>query len=233
MSEQVSEARIPWRALVGDQEPDSWLENARRTLLFHSHCSMHQAIAGATGLSYHSVHKCLSGSRKPRRIPDAIRECLNGWLNCAADGGAPDIPDEFRAVPAERMMDMLPALLRRYDTKSALYQAIAERTGVQPTTVRRYFYESGRVCYAPLSVYRVAQDLVGEPEGEPLADSYLSDDRTRHLAHCLARECRDVLVRWRSNGHDPELEVRYRNLRRALITTIKEQRAAPLEGCSD
>jgi len=233
MSQQVTDARIPWHLLVGDQEPDSWLEMVRTSLLFHSHCAMHQAIAAATGLSYHSVHKCLSGSRKPRRIPDAIRTCLTGWMDCVADGRTVDIPDEFRAVPTDRMLRLLPALLSRCGTKSAIYQAISERTGVQPTTVRRYFYESGRVCYAPLAVYRVAKELAAEPRPPSSADSYLADEQTRHLAQRLARKCRHVLVRWKSNGHDPELEVEYRRLRRALITTIKEQRADPPEGCLD
>ncbi len=110
---------------------------------------------------------------------------------------------------------------------------MADRTGVQPTTVRRYFCDSARVCYAPLSVYRATRELASDASRNATADSYLSDERTRSLAHRLARKCRNVLVRWRSNGHDPELEMEYRRLRRVLITTIKEQRSAVPEGCLD
>jgi hypothetical protein len=233
MSEQLREPRVPWHVMVGDQAPDAWLEMARATLLFHSHSAMHQAVARATGLSYHSVHKCLSGSRKPSRIPAAIGTCLNCWLDCVAAGRIPEIPDEFRAVPSERMLRLLPALLERYGTKSAVYQAVGERTGVQPATVRRYFCENGEACQAPLGVYRQARDLACGLSPSGPVNSYLADEQTRNLAHQLARMCRSVLADWKSNCDDPGLEVRYRSLRRALITTIKEQRDAVPEGCLD
>jgi hypothetical protein len=233
MSQQASLSRIPWNVLVGDQEPDAWLEMARRALLFHSHSAMHQAIAQASGLSYHTVHKCLSGSRKPRRIPRAISTCLTGWLDCLAAGGAPDIPDEFRAVPADRMQGLLPALLARCSTKSAIYEALAQRTGVQPTTMRRYFCDNGQACYAPLPVYRAAQELAA-PACPPARDSsYLADEQTRRLAYRLADRLRAVLSRWKCNGPDPDLELEYRRLRRTLISTIKEQRVAAQEGAQE
>ncbi len=215
--------------MVGDQKPDEWLEATRAALLFRSHSAMHQAIAGATGLGYHTVHKCMSGSRKPRRIPAAIAECLKGWLNCVEKGNTPEIPDEFRAVPAEDMLGLLPALLERFDTKSALYEAVSERTGVQPTTVRRYFYACDRLHHAPLAVYRVAKNLAGAPHAGAANSSYLADKRTRRAAHELSLKCRRVLMR-RREVDDPVLEVRYRQLRRALITTIKEGREAVPEG---
>ena len=230
MSRKARNPLIPWRAMVGDQDPTLWLETARSTLLFHSHSAMHQAISEATGVSYHSVHKCLSGSRRPHRIPAAIRTCLDRWLSCVEAGCAPGIPDEYRAVPTERMCRLLPALMESYGTKSAVYEAVAARTGVQPATVRRYFYHNGQVSYAPLAVYREAQSMAHGPDGAASGPSYLADEQTRDLAHRLALKCQRVLVRWKSNGHDPELEMQYRCLRRALITTIKEQRAALPEG---
>ncbi len=229
MSRKASTPRIPWRALVADQDPDDWLEATRSALLFRSHSAMHQALAGATGLGYHTVHKCMSGRRRPRRIPAAMADCLKGWLKCLEEGTALEIPDKFRAVPAEDMLRLLPALLKRFDTKSALYEAVGERTGVLPTTVRRYFYDCDRLRSAPLAVYRAARELASTPQEGASDRSYLADERTRRAAHELSRRCRRVLRR-REEDDDPFLEVRYRQLRRALITTIKEGREAVPEG---
>ncbi len=229
MSRKPNTARIPWRALVGDQDPDEWLEATRAALLFRSHCAMHQAIAGATDLGYHTVHKCMSGSRRPRRIPAAIADCLKGWLNCLEEGTPLEVPDEFRAVPAEDMLGLLPALLEKFGSKSAIYEAVGERTGVQPTTVRRYFYDSDRLRAAPLAVYRVAKELADTPQGRTSENSYLTDDRTRQVAHELSERCRTMLMLWKEED-DPFLELEYRQLRRALITTIKEGSEAVPEG---
>ena len=80
--------------LVEDASRNEWLEGVRKKLLFHSHRSMHVAIAQATGLSYHIVHKSLCGSRKPKRIRAAIKDCLEQWLADASNGKALDIEDD-------------------------------------------------------------------------------------------------------------------------------------------
>ncbi len=225
MSRKASRARVPWRVLVGDQDPGDWLEATRTALLFRSHSAMHQAIAGATGLGYHTVHKCMCGSRRPCHIPAAIADCLRGWLDCLERGASPKIPDEFRAVPAEDMLSLLPALQEQFDTKSALYEMVGERTGVLPTTVRRYFDDSSRLRAAPLAVYRVAKKLADTPRGRASEKSYLADEHTRQVARELSDRCRTMLKLWKEDG-DPFLEMEYRQLRRALITAIKEGREA-------
>ncbi len=225
MGQKASIPRIPWRVLVGDQDPGDWLEATRSALLFRSHSAMHRAIAGATGLGYHTVHKCLCGGRRPCRIPAAAADCLRGWLNCLEEGTSPGIPDEFLAVPTEQMVGLLPALLERFGLKSAVYEAVAERTGVLPTTVRRYFNDHNPLRAAPLAVYRAAKKLADAPQERGPEQSYLADERTRQVAQELSGRCRAMLMLWKEDD-DPFLEMEYRQLRRALITAIKEGREA-------
>ncbi len=221
---------ITWRELVGTHDIDRWLEHARRKLLFRSHAAMHRAIAAATTLTYHAVHKALSGGHRPRRLPVGIRECLHGWLRIAAAGRAIEAADEHRAVPVARMRALLPALLEQFGTKVAICRALSERTGVRVGTLRRYFYRDGQVGSAPLAVYCEARALVDAAANAnwQRRDSYLRDAATRQAAEDLAKRCRRKLELMQQQD-DPAVEAEYRELRLALIATVKEQRPQPVQ----
>lgn len=226
MARRGGKRLIGWRELVGSEDPDEWLERTRRRLLFHSHTSMHKALAEATGLTYHAIHKTLSGSRRPDRLPAVLKETLDRWLQATDEAREREIADEHRSVPVERMCRLLPALLKAYDTKAALCRALSERTGVRPDTIRRYFRESSPVSSAPLAVYRAARELTpGSSDGGSERDSYLARPETCRVARRLSGRCKRVLRRLRDGG-DPRLRERYRRLRRSLIVAIKEQRKA-------
>jgi hypothetical protein len=77
-----------------------------------------------------------------------------------------------------------------------------------------------------LSVYRCAHALADGKvaHAAPSRDSYLADRRTRRVAAELAQKARQTLQRWRAEGEDPELEIAFKEIRRALIVTIKENR---------
>ncbi len=228
---------VPLTDLVGDTDPDEWLENARETLLFRSHSAMHKAIAEATNLKYDCVHKALSGRKKAKRIQVAIRTCLRQWLQAAADGRDIDASDEHRAVPVEETQALVPALERLFDTKEEIYRAISKRTGIRTGSVRRYFQSNGQLKYAPLVVFRWAKRLAGgkppvsEAETKTRtkrtakpSSSYLADGEVRQVAFELAGRAREALARWNENRDDPDLEMAYRELRRALLVTMKEGR---------
>ncbi len=210
---------IPFEELVGDRDPDEWLEETRQKLLFRSHSAMHQAIAETTSLKYDCVHKALSGRNKAKRIQAEIKYCLKRWLRAVREGREPRIPDEHRAVPVEKTCEVLPSLEKRFSTKEEIYRRIAEKTGVKKGSVRRYFQQNGQLKYAPLTVYRCAREMAGEgTDGR----SYLENSRTRRVAWQLARKAREARRRWRMQEDEPELELEFRETRRLLIAAIKE-----------
>lgn len=210
--------------MVGDQDPDEWLEAVRHKLQFRSHSSMHKAIAEATSLKYDCVHKALSGQRKAKRVRAEIKYCLANWLADVEEGREPEIPEDYRGVPVERMHELLSQLERRFDTKEDIYRLISDRTGIKTGSVRRYFQGNGQLKYAPLAVFRCARRMAVEDVHVPGPGSYLADGRIRRLARSLAGKSNEALRRWRSAGENHELEMAYKELRRALIVTIKEQR---------
>ncbi len=217
---------IELEEMIGDADPDEWLEDVRVRLLFRSHSAMHKAIAEATSLKYDCVHKALSGRQKAKRIQAEVKYCIEVWLRDLEEGREPDIDDDYRGVPVERMHVLLPALEKAFPTKEEIYRTVSSRTHVKTGSVRRYFQSNGQLKYAPLSVYRCARALADGKvaQAPPSRDSYLADRRTRRLADELARKARDTLQRWRAEGDAPELEIAFKEIRRALIVTIKENR---------
>ncbi len=221
---------IPIERLVGDENPDEWLDRCRARLLFRSHSAMHKAIAEATTLKYDCVHKALSGRRKAKRIQAEIKYCLDKWLEEVDESPHPDLNDDYRGVPVEWTCELLPRIENRFDTKEQLYRCIAKKTGIKAGSVRRYFQANGQLKYAPLSVYRYARALAeesrtepgeGEEEEEEVA-SYLEDACTRRVAFQLAQKASSALRQWKMQRDNPELEMEYRQLRRDLIAAIKE-----------
>jgi len=225
---------IPLADMVGDSDPDEWLEEARKRLRFRSHSSMHKAIAAATSLKYDCVHKSLSGKKKAKRIQAEIRYCLEAWLNDVEEGREPDIDDMYRGVPVERMGALLPELAKRFGTKEQIYRAVSAKTGIKSGSVRRYFQSCGQLRCAPLVVYRAAEELArsdAPPPPVPRAKvrrrrlrSYLADNRTRKLASGLARQLADARSQLLAGGRDEaELECSFRDLRLRLIMTLKSR----------
>lgn len=214
--------------LTGGTDPDAWLEDVRCRLQFRSHSSMHKAIAEETGLKYDCVHKALSGRRKAKRVQAEIKYCIDGWLEDLQSGREVDIDEDHRGVSVAQMHALMPKLERRFSTKEGIYRLISRQTGIKTGSVRRYFQSNGQLKYAPLSVYRCAEALAsGREDVSEAGHSYLSDVGTRRAADRLATRVRDALVRWRqAEDEDPELQLAFRELRRALIVTIKERRHA-------
>jgi len=213
---------IPLTELVGDEEPELWLERTRKKLLFRSHCAMHKAIAEATGLKYDCVHKALGGRQKAHRIHPDIKRCLEGWLESAERGADLDIDEKYRGVPVTKLQALLPALELRFKTKERLYRFFAEKVGVTTTSVRRYFQTQGLLRYVPLRVYELARDIVRDNGSTGPVQSYLEDLQIRRAAERLARKANEALRKWRQE-HDEGYEIEYRQLRRKLIAVLKEQ----------
>lgn len=213
---------IPLTELTGDTDPDDWLEHARRTLLFRSHCAMHRALAEATGLKYSSIHKALSGKDKAKRIRAPVKHCFDRWLEKMENGEDINVDDEHRAVPVERLQKLLPRLNRKFQTKEELYRCIAKHTSSGLASVRRYFLASDQLKHAPLEVYRFARKLARQLPKKEAPDSYLSDESIRRSAARIASEANEALKYWRA-GHDREAKSEYRDLRYALIVTLKKQ----------
>lgn len=209
--------------MVGDKDPDEWLEAVRRTLQFRSHAAMHKAIAEATDVKYDSVHKALSGRKKARRIQAEVKYCLDKWLKDLEEGREPDIKEDYRGVPIGRMSTLLPELEQKFGSKEEMYRVIADKAGVKPGSVRRYFHANGQLKYAPLTVYRWAVTLAAGGPVRP-ARSYLANKQTRRVARDLSRRTNEVLRQWQREGDNPELAIAYKELRRALIVAVKEQR---------
>jgi len=215
---------IPLEELVGEEDADEWLERVRCRLQFRSHSAMHKALAEATSLKYDCVHKALSGKQKAKRVQAEIKNCLARWLRDVDEGREPDIADEHRGVPVEETQALMPALEKRFATKEEIYRILSRKTGVKTGSVRRYFQNNGQLKYAPLVVWRWAEKLTQSDAPVQVVASYLDDAKTRAAAFELARRAREMLVRWRKSGDDPDLEMAYRELRRALIVVIKERR---------
>ncbi|MHC5035233.1 MAG: hypothetical protein ACYTFZ_09375, partial [Planctomycetota bacterium] len=209
---------ISMAEMVGDEDPDQWLEAVRQKLQFRSHSAMHKAIAEATTLKYDCVHKALSGRSKAKRIQAEIKYCIDQWLEDLAADREPEIDDDHRGVPVAQMHALMPQLERKFRTKEEIYRLISEKTGIKTGSVRRYFQDNGQLKYAPLSVYDWARKLATE-NGDKHArhDSYLSDRLTRRAAQVLAQKASEALNRWRDSDEDPELEIEFKELRRALI----------------
>ncbi len=220
---------MPVLELTGGKPLRAWLEGAREKLLFRSHSSMHKAIAESTGLKYDSVHKALSGSKTPLKIRVEIKTCVDGWLRLLQSGGDPDVRPIHRGVPVAEIEVLLPALEAGYGTKEAVYRRIAKQTGRSTSCIRRYFRPVGLLKHASLAAYRCALEMLQAADSKPAIQSYLGDETTRRAARRLEREAALALQQWRDTGHDVELELRFRELRRALIATMKQQR--PVAPC--
>lgn len=224
LGEECLTGLIPLEELVGDEDPDLWLERVRATLLFRSHSSMHRAVAKATGLKYDSVHKALSGRRKAKRIQKQIKTCLDQWLEAAQKGE--DIPVEglYRGVPVERLCALLRVLDKTFRSREHLYRVVAESTGINNGSIRRYFQENGQLRHAPLEVYRTARQLAEGANGRWGCGSYLRDDGVKEAADRIAASANEALKRWRKE-RDCESEFEFKHLRRTLIATLKKGRA--------
>jgi hypothetical protein len=224
---EFSGGLINLRDMVGDEDPDLWLERVREKLQFRSHSAMHKAVADATSLKYDCVHKALSGRKKAKRIQAEIKYCLDKWLQEVEAGREPGISQDHRGVSVDQMHCLLATLERRFATKEKIYRLISAKTGIKTGSVRRYFQSKGQLKYAPLAVYRCAIGLAnGEACELPRRESYLTDNRIRHVARELARQVNEALDRWHCSADTPELEIAYRELRRALIVTMKDGREA-------
>lgn len=213
---------IPLSELTGDTDPDEWLEWVRRKLKFRSHCAMHRALAEATGLKYSSIHKALSGQDKANRIREPVKDYLERWLERVNEGKDINVDDSHRAVPVEELQKLLPRLNRKFRTKEELYRCIAKHTSAGLASVRRYFLANEQLKHAPLGVYRFARKLARQLPEADAPDSYLSDERIREKAACIAQEANEALRYWRA-AHDREAKSEYKELRYALIATLKKQ----------
>jgi len=213
---------IPLTELTADSDPDEWLEWARKKLRFRSHCAMHRALAEATGLKYSSIHKALSGSDKANRIRAPIKRYLDRWLEKVENGKDIHVDDSHRAVPVEKLQKLMPRLNRKFRTKEELYRCIAKHTSAGLASVRRYFLADEQLKHAPLSVYRFARKLARQMPEADAPDSYLSDKHIREAAGRIAREANEALRYWRA-AHDREAKSEYKDLRYALIATLKKQ----------
>ncbi len=80
------------------------------------------------------------------------------------------------------MLGLLPALLEKFGSKSAIYEAVESAPAFSRPRVRRYFFDSDRLRAAPLAVYRAAKDLADTPQERASERSYLADERTRQVA---------------------------------------------------
>ena len=126
-------------------------------------------------------------------------------------------------MPVEQVRALQPLLEQKFACKEEMYRLISARTGVKPGSVRRHFHSNGQLKYAPLSVYRSAKALAEEGPDRYRPRSYLADNRTRRVARRLAHRAEEVLEQWRRAGESDELEIAYKELRRALIVAIKQQ----------
>ena len=217
---------IPLTDLVGDEDPELWLDRIRKKLLFRSRCAMHKAIAEAAGLKYDCVHKALSGRQKARRIHPDVKRCLDGWSESAERGeGLDDIDEKYRGVSVTKLQMLLSALERRFRTKEDLYRFLSDKTGITTASVRRYFQARGSLRYVPLKVYELAMDVARDNGPADPVQSYLEDDQIRRAAEEIARKANEALRKWQY-GQDDECEIEYKQLRRMLIATLKEQISA-------
>jgi len=217
---------VPIEKLVGDEDPDVWLERARLKLLFRSHSVMHKAIAETTGVSYESIHKALSGKRKAKRIQAQVRDCLITWLQKAEGSEELAVADEYRGVPVEQMCALLPALQRAFRTKEAVYRAISEKTGVRPGSIRRYFQNDGLLKFAPLSVYQIAKTLAAAaPDAshrERIQQRVVREEPEGIWR--TAMQAKKAWDKWRQRRDNSRLEREFKELRRALIIQLQERR---------
>jgi hypothetical protein len=238
---EFKSALIPIQDMVGDADPDEWLEGVRAALRFRSHSAMHKALAAATGLKYDCVHKALSGKKKAKRVRSELKHCLDIWIGSVKATGDAAIPDEYRGVPVQDMEALLPELRQRFATKEQMYAAIAGHTGMRSGSVRRYFQDSGQLKCAPLNVYRCAQGMaegtipVPEPKVVRRASrrratqcrpehprSYLADGRTRRLAKRLCERLQNCQGGAADTEQDIERYAAFMELRRSLIMTMKQ-----------
>ena len=175
---------VPIRQLVGEEDPDGWLEDVRRKLRFRSQCAMHRAIAVATGVTYECIHKALSGRKKAQRIRVEIKRCLDGWLGKAAAGEHIGVDEGYLSVPVQEMCALMPRLLPVFGTKEAVYRRIAAQTSLRAGSIRRYFQNDGQLKHAPLRVYRVAMVLAGEASKHPHEAPMAQPPRRRNPGTC-------------------------------------------------
>jgi len=225
---------IPIEHMVGDEGPEQWLRRVQRVLRFRSQSAMHKAISQATGVSYDSIHKALSGKRKAKRIQAQVKACLDDWLEKAVRGEPLDIDDEHRGVPVEEMCALMPPLLNAFGTKEAVYRALAKATGVRPGSIRRYFQNDGLLRFAPLSVYRTAREMADKMPAAAQQVCPMPPRAGRTTIGRIAKKAEQALHRWRRRKEDPELEREFKDLRRALIIKLQERRRSlgsiPLAG---
>jgi hypothetical protein len=226
---------IPIEKMVGEREPEQWLEQTREKLDFRSHSSMHKAIAEATDLTYDCIHKALSGSEKAKRIQRQIKICLEDWLEAVERGEDLEVDDDYRGIPVEQVAALMPGMLEAFDSKEAVYRAISDRTGLRPGSIRRYFQSDGRLKFAPLSVYRAALRLGGDPaqdvdsrneepaveDAEPIQQESISD-----LSARLER-----ISKRRDAEAERNLRKRFKSLRLALIKKLASRRASAVACC--
>lgn len=247
VDESFAAGLIPLEDMVGDRDPDVWLEEARQRLLFRSHSAMHKAVAEATSLKYDCVHKALSGKKKAKRIQAEIKYCLVRWLTACEEGREPDINPDYRGVPIDETCKLMEDLEKRFPTKEQIYRTISEHTGIKSGSVRRYFQDCGQLKYAPLTVYQCAKGMLSgavavsaqrtrsaskssrgrrssKRRERATRRSYLADSRTRKVAFNLSDRLSVTLEQLRNGEDDPELEVEFMETRRRLIATMKEQR---------
>ena len=226
LGEEFRTGLVPVRRLLGEEGFDEWLIRAQHKLMFKSQSAMHKAIAEVTGLRYDCIHKALSGRKKAKRIHVRIKRCLEGWIRKAEKGQDIGVSDEHRGVPVRETCALLPRLCELFRTKQAAYRFMAARTGLRAGSIRRYFQDDGLLKFAPLSVYRVAKQLVDGEIEAPCSEVPSPERRQRPVAeHKVAERAQDALSKWRLDRHNDELARNFKDLRRELIIQLKTRRA--------
>ena len=229
LSDEFRTGLVPIHQLVGEMDAGEWLRSAQRKLMFRSQSAMHKAIAEATGLSYDCVHKALSGKRKAKRIRLGVKRGIERWIRNAERGQDIPVNDAYRGVPVLQMRAMIPTLRELFRTKEAAYRFISGRTGVRAGSIRRYFQNDGQLKFAPLSVYRVAKQLVDGEIKVPRPEPPPPAKRKRiGAAERVARKAEKALGKWRRDRGNGELERSFKDLRRELIMRLKGRRARSL-----
>ena len=215
---------IPIENMVGEEDPGLWLDRTRRRLRFRSERAMHRAVAQSTSLTYACVHKALSGRERAKRIQVEIKECLEGWLEKLREGQPLPVDDEHRGIPVEEVYALLPRLKQKFETKQAIYRAIAQKTDLKPGSIRRYFQEQGGLKTAPLAVYREACRLAGGGAEQALKgreDCREGEGNGEHqTVASLASRTNEALKQWKSHRGEGDFKEEFRSSRLELIRRL-------------
>ena len=218
--------------MVGETDPDQWLEDCRRTLAFRSHNAMHKAVAESADIKYEAVHKALTRPKKGRRIQARIRDVLSGWLDTFAKGGGRPAqatsPGARRrsahaVAGAAQTRTVLMRLLNSYPNRAALCKEAAVALGVQPAEVRRFLANpDDRRAFSVLGL-SILRRMLAERRKRALRISYLAGKGTNTLAHRLADSANAMWLEAEANPENQALRQAFRATRLQLIMAMKQR----------